>query len=249
MDSKHRQQLWAQYEEAAMMLLMEEYAEADGARLLEQYAEDEKKGQISAMPSGLEEACIRRIQDRFSRQNRRNRLRRFFGGLRNAAVWGLSLLGLLAALVFFTDSIRVPLLNFFLNRGVSSPTLQAPPSGGREALIRELKAALDGEYALLVEEGDESGDVFLLFQNQDQDILSLNISRSDGQVLVDTEDARSDTAEIHGIRVYLILDQEECRMLWVSEEEEQLYDLYAVGMEGDGFRALAHRILAVYAVG
>ena len=245
MGNRHRAQLQKEYEEAAMRLMMHEYAQADGARLLRQFAEAEENGQSVPVPPELDQRCREAIRDHFSRNARKNRCRRLLRHFRNGAAWCLAVLILTAVALLSLDGLRIPVMNLLIKSGFTFPSSQASPSVSSysDSLIRELRNQLSGEYTLILEEWDEVGSGFLLFQNQSQELVTLNISDTAGQVCVDTEDVHCETVLFHGVQAYLLTGNG-CRLIWTREETGQLYDLYASNMDTAAFRSLADNIFS-----
>lgn len=246
MDNKHRQELLEQYEEAAMMLLMDEYAEADGARLLYQFEEAEKNGQVPEIPADLDEKCRKLIQDSFAKQERKNRLLQLGKAAGRVAVYVLVLLGLTTSVVLSVDAIRVPVLNFFMERSdrystVSFSEEQLDEKIYNKKITQEIESMLMDGYDLVVEESDDSGTLFLLYQNEKEDIISVNISISSGRLFVDTEDSIQKEVNINNQKAVFI-EKDGYRLLWTDDESELTYDIYASGLMLDVFWEVVHKI-------
>lgn len=245
MDNKHRQELLEQYEEAAMMLLMDEYAEADGARLLYQFEEAEKNGQVPEIPADLDEKCRKLIQDSFAKQERKNRLLQLGKAAGRVAVYVLVLLGLTTSVVLSVDAIRVPVLNFFMEQTERYSTVSFDKtiptiSPEENPLSEQIKAWLSDDYSLVVEEYN-NGETFLVYQNRTNQIISFSVANSVGQQVIDTEDATQEEMTLNNYPAILI-KKDGYRLIWSDEKTDLVFDLYANGLELDTFIKLAHRI-------
>lgn len=245
MDSKHRQELLDQYEEATMMLLMDEYAEADGARLLQQFEEAEKNGQVPDVPAELDEKCRKLIEGSFAKQERKNHIFQLVRTLGKVAIYALVLLGLMTTMVLSVDALRVPVLNFFLEQSERYSTIVFENDVKTDdptvnPLSERIGSLISDGYSLISEEYID-GEAFLLYQNEVGGIISLNVTHTVGQVLMDTEDTTQENVTIHDYPAILIV-KDGYRLVWTNEELELVFDFYANSMELDTFWKLAYKI-------
>lgn len=245
MDSKHRQELLDQYEEATMMLLMDEYAEADGARLLQQFEEAEKNGQVPDVPAELDEKCRKLIEGSFAKQERKNHIFQLGRILGKVAIYALVLLGLMTTMVLSVDALRVPVLNFFLEQSERYSTvifnheIQADDPA-ENPLSERMESWLPDDYELVVEEYI-NGETFLVYQNDIEKIISLNITYCEGKLFVDTEDSAQKETTINDYPAVFV-DKDGYRLMWTDEKTNLAYDFYANGLDAELFEKIAYRI-------
>lgn len=245
MDSKYKQELLEEYKEAAMKLLMAEYAEADGARLLHQFEETEKNGQLPNVPADLDAKCRKLIHNSFAKQARETRCVGFLKGLGRVAVYAFVILGLTTSMVLSVDAIRVPVLNFILTQSEKYSVVIFDDEGqSADPTINPVRARIENwvpdDYSLVFEEYGKD-ETFLLFQNTAGQIISLNVTCSDGKYLVDTEESEQNKVTINNCPA-IFIDKNGYRLIWTNEEQGLAYDFFANGLALDSFWKLAHQI-------
>lgn len=246
MSNEHRQALLDQYEEASMMLLMDEYAEADGARLLQEFEEAEKNGEVPEVPATLDAKCRELIQTSFTKQNgirRFTKLARAFG---KAAVFLFAFLGLTATMVFSVDAFRIPVLNFFLDHSerytsVAFDDQSQYPAMDSKDLAESIAPLLPSGYQLVSADITGEGMCFILFQDKEEHIISLNTCPSSGQLFIDTEDSAQEEITLNGQRAVFI-DKDGYRVIWADADAGSAFDLFANGLDLTTFHKLAYSI-------
>ena len=248
MDNRYNRQLLEQYEEAAMMLLMDEYAEADGARLLEAFEDAEKQGQTPVLSPNLDDRCRKQIKTFFDRQARTARIRKSISGLVKAAAYGIVLLGLSATLVLSVDALRVPVLNFILEQKEKCSILRFddqthPPESHASVLSTGIAHLIPADYTLILETAEDSGTIHLFYQNSRQETFSVDITPASGQLLVDTEGTEQQEVSVNGHEA-VFFSGDGYRILWTDAEAQLIYMVYAENMDLDIFWKIVYYLAA-----
>lgn len=248
MDNPHRQALLEQYEEAAMLLLMDEYAEAEGARLLAQFAQAEENGQVSEIPPGLDKQCRRQLRRAFFRQTAAAHMGRLAAGLGRAAVYVAVLLGLSASLVMSVDALRVPAVNFLLEHGGKYATIlfddrQQSQNAPRELPSTGIAYLIPEAYTLIAETTEENGAAYLLYQNDRQEIISIDIVPALGQLSVDAEASEQQAVSING-HEGVFFSGDGFRVIWTDEQAQLTYTVYADNVDEALFWKIVYNLAA-----
>ena len=157
MADTRKEKLIQQYEEAALALMLEEHAEAQGQQLLQSFEQSSAQGKTEAMPQALKDKCQRLLQKAYKKGRNRSLVRRIFKTCAKVMVVALALFGILSATVLSIEALRVPTLNFILDRGgkfafVNVGFNDAGLEKQFKAIVKTVEANLPKGYSL--EEND-----------------------------------------------------------------------------------------------
>ena len=245
MRDEHRQQLVEQYEEAAISLLMDEYAEADGARLLQEYEAAVRNKDLPEIPVDLDEKCRKLIEKSFTKQEHKLRINRVRRIAAKAAVVVLTLFGLSTITVLSVDALRIPVLNFLMDQsgrystGAFDNNIDTEDAAADSTVIQFENNLPDGYEVVQYDFGDTSG--LVLCVNKENNIIYLEVDRTTGGLNVDTEDSEYKELDFHGYSA-AFQDKEGYSLMWLDDQRQTVYTLFANGLEESIFWRLAYAI-------
>lgn len=243
MEDKHRQQLLEEYEEAALRLWMDEYAELEGERLWKEYQEAEGNGEVPEIPEELDKKCKQLIHSSLKKQKRKQAFDQFMRSASRIAACLCIILVCSSAVVLSVEAFRIPVINFFLrleNRytslSFSDPTVTA------ESRADELKKlsgiSIPPDYSLVLQNTYENGCIFLCYQNESNNVITIMVNPADGEFNYDTEDATQTEMELCGHKAFFV-EKEGFRIIWLDAEENLIYELVSDGLDINTFWKLA----------
>lgn len=244
MMDQRRQQLIEQYEDAALSLLMDEYANEEGERLLKEFEEAKKNGDLPDMPAELDAKCRKLIDQTFAKMERKECLKRIGRSVTKAAVLVFVLLGTLSTMVMSVEAFRVPILNFFFDESERFSSVKTNNSDVAESINRGIVYRFESNMPSgFVEIQKEIKDQYssLCYANDDN-VISLSVVRSSGELIVDTENVETTTVEINGHSVVYII-KDGYQLMWVDEQEESICTLFVRGLDESTFWEFAYSII------
>ena len=246
MNDEHRQQLLDQYEEAALTLLMDEYAEADGVRLWKEFENAQRNGEVPEIPAELDAHCQKLIQNSLAHKNSKDKFHKVVRILGKVAVSVLVFLGLATTAVLSVDALRVPVLNFFLHHSekFSSVTFHEPNEYEEiqcDVINKAKEVPLPDGYVLSQQVIGNDGSIKILYENNSEHIIALNVTPSIGQISIDTEAVNQIELKIYDFDA-IFIEKDGYRVIWFDVENNFTYSLYADNLESDYFWKLVYRI-------
>lgn len=246
MNDKHREKLLEEYEEITMELLMDEYAEAEGEMLWNEFQAAEEDGEVPDIPDDLDQKCRNVIRSASTKINRKVRLTQGLRTLSKVAVFTLVLFGVCSTLVLSVDALRIPVLNFFL-RDSERYTVIALDEGNQlvqtefENIQKNIECLIPDEYDLILEDISEHGTMQLIYQNGNNDIISLAVTSASGQLVLDTESADVKSMKINE-QDALFVDKNGLHIVWMNPENGLSYDLFANKLESALFWKIVYAL-------
>ena len=246
MNDEHRKQLLEQREEIEMMLLMDEYLESEGAMLLKDFEEADKRGEIPEIPEDLDERCRQIIHNSFAKQEQKRTLTRITKYIGKVAVYVLLFLGVASTLILSVDALRIPVLNFFLDRSerATSISLEEPQKSEESEfsqMINTVKGLLPEGYELISSSEDAEGFCVVCFQNAAGNILLIETQPLDATISIDTEDVTPTDMEINGYDA-LVIEKDGLRVIWFNADSHIAYSVYADALDSTIFWKITYTV-------
>jgi hypothetical protein len=245
MNDKRRMALLEQYEDAALSLLMDKYAEEEGEQLLQEFSAAAQNGDVPEIPAELDKQCQKLICTTFARRKRISYMKSLYRSTVKTAMFLLILLGISTVTVLSVDALRVPVLNFLMAANEKHGTVlfsgDVDNAAKDSTVIEILDAHKPLGYVSVIYKDDQDGFILAGYQNENGEILMLEITPSIGQMFLDTEDAASTSLNLCGYDAVLI-EKDGYHIMWVDDKNEQVYTLYANGLDIDTFLALASKL-------
>lgn len=241
-----KQELIEQYEEAALALLMEEYAEAQGELLWREYEEAAAQGKTEAMPQALKDKCQRLLQKAYKKGRNRSLLRRIFKTCAKVMVVALALFGILSATVLSIEALRVPTLNFILDRGgkfafVNVGFNDAGLEKQFKAIVKTVQDNAPEGYTFAKTPVTDEPTLLIKMVNSEGEILHVVAHRENTSIKVDTEDAVIQELELYDNKAYLIM-KDGPYIIWHDEDKGLIISVSARKVEMDDFWRLAYAL-------
>lgn len=238
---ERRSRIETDFADAALALLMDWSAEDEGDWLWEEYCTDEQQ-----MPPELDTRCRSLIQTHTKKiQQKTKFLSCLKAAGQTAACLGI-ILFLTVSLITSVEALRVPVLNFFLKHSPRATTIlfqQPPQESPLEELQGILKFYVPEGYTLELEQihRDEYysppvvRSIFLAFQDQDDNLLTIQVCPAEGTWNVDTEDASVTKMMLEDQQAVLIEKSPEISVFWLNKTQGLLYSVAASHMEKSDF--------------
>lgn len=246
MNDKHREKLLDEYEEITMELLMDEYAEAEGEVLWKEFQAAEETGEVPDIPDDLDQKCRNTIRSATARINRRAQFAHGLRTLSRVAVFVLVLFGISATLVLSVDALRIPVLNFFLRSSERYTVIALDEENQTiqeelDDIRKSIECLIPGEYSLAFEDISEHGSLQLIYQNDNNKIISLAVAPASGQLIMDTE-----SADIKKMKVNeqdaLFVDKGGLHIVWMNPEDSLSYDFFANALDSELFWKIVYAL-------
>lgn len=255
MNSKSREELVEQYEDAAFALLMSEYAEQEGNRLLREFEEAKSKGEVPEIPAALDAKCRMMIRQAYEKQRRKEQMNRILRTMGRTAAMLLMTLGVCTMLVFSVEALRIPVINFLIeqherftsidfDREATDDPMQATDSLSTVAMDdrSSLDVLMPSDYELYKQTIRDDGSVAIIYKSEDSGSIVFSTTVLAGNLNLDTEDADAKKIEIAGFEGFWVEKDSVLKITWFDTEKCVAFQLSATAMNNTEFWALAESI-------
>ena len=246
MNDKHREKLLEEYEEITMELLMDEYAEAEGEALWKEFQASEEKGEVPDIPDDLDQKCRNTIRSATAKINRRAHFAHGLRTLSRVAVFVLVLFGISTTLVLSVDALRIPVLNFFL-RSSERYTVVALDEKN-QSIQKEFENIRSGiglfipdSYDLVAGNISEHGSMQLVYQDENEGVITLSVKPASGQLVMDTETVDMQRIKINEMDA-LFVEKDGFHVVWMNPEKGLSYDLFAKTLDDGQFWKIVYAL-------
>ena len=255
MNSKSKEELVEQYEDAAFELLMSEYAEQEGNRLLREFEEAKARGEVPEIPAALDARCRRMIRHAYEKERRKERMHKAIKTMTRTVAVLFVTLGVCTTLVVSVEALRTPFVNFLLdnqeyfssidfdNEEASDPTQigvkdQTEDTEGAVSLDQLMPTG----YTLIRYVPKDDGSMVVIYENGTGNMIFLATTVMKGDINLDTEDADSEPICIGGYEGFFIRKDGELKITWFNGENQLAYQLKTDGLSNTDFWVLAEEI-------
>ena len=242
-------ELEEQYVDASVALFMDQYAQVLSQKL-DQEMENDKEYADLVYPESLDQRCRKLIQDEHKRMRRKKRVVTVKKVLNRAAIILVALLALSSVLFMTVDAIRIPIMNFFVEKqsdswhitGSSQNTAKVESQGTSTfGFTNSYANRMPSEYSVVQIIFDTHTDFFGVFENSLGQEVRLFINPAESNIYIDSENV--DTAEYILVLDYegvLISEGEYCRVVWL--QNDVLITIISKNMDNQSAIALAELI-------
>lgn len=243
MNDERRLQLIEEYEDAAIKLLMDEYSAADGERLWQEYMDAEEKGIVPEIPNELDIKCRRLIQKSYAKGSRKRTTSRIVQTAARMAAAVCIVIGLSSVMILSVEAFRIPVLNFFMDISKNYSTISFDDEDTSTLIHEEIIEKISGApipkgYQIVAQNIYEDGTIFYSYQDSHSQILTLEVRPVLGKLYYDTEDADQTNLKV-GKHEAIFIEKNGYRIIWIDEELQLTYDLFADGLDLNDFWKLA----------
>lgn len=238
MNTKNKQDLIEQYEDASFALMMSNYAEQEGNRLLQEFDEAKARGEVPPVPAELDAKCRKLIHKAYEKERNKERMRKFlhFVG-KTAAIWFVAI-GISATLVLSVEALRTPVINFIVEQHEkfttihlgkdpsSTPSTQPTTNSSTNTQGgTPLDGMLPDGYNALQYNIRDNGTFVAYYENEIGDSIMLCSTIGTAKINLDTEAANTQVIEISGHNGYFIEEGKELTIFWFDENLNYTYQL------------------------
>ena len=219
--------------DAALNLILDEYAGESGAQLLKEY---EHAARVSSPK--LDALCKKQIYTVF----RKKQLCTAAVRCVKAAVLTIACLGVCLTMAMSVEAIRVPVLNFFLERTPRYTQISTQPSGKSEST--SVFAALNSERESFTPEGYTlfraeygAASFTAVYSNPAGDSANISVFDTHGNLRVDSEDCTETRLTVNGLEAIHWKNNRDPSqsVLLLVPEKEIVCHLYASNMTESDF--------------
>lgn len=226
MSENKKLELLDQYDDVTFALLMDEYAEEEGARLRKEFEEAQAAGEVSDTSDALDEKCLQMIHRDFAKKRSKENVRKIIRMTSKVAVAVMVFLGVLTTTVMSVDALRVPVFNFIIERfdGFTSIRTQDIPDASTKDPFTILEGLIPMDYAQTLY-SDEAGMMFALYENTNENSISLDVIFDGVFVNIDTENAEYSEIFLSDYKAILI-EKNGYQVIW-TDDEKITYTFYA----------------------
>ena len=255
MNSKSKEELVEQYEDAAFELLMSEYAEQEGNRLLREFEEAKAKGEVPEIPAALDAKCRKMIRQAYESDRRKKWMHKTIKTMTHTAAVLFVTLGVCATLVVSVEALRTPFVNFLIEQHEHFSAIDFDQETIDKVDVQPSSAPMDsqnknGPLGSIIPEGYElykhsirdDGSEVIIYQNATGNTIFLSTTVMKGDICLDTENADSERIRIAGFEGFFIRKNEEYKMTWFNTEKEMVFQIKVNGLSKAEFWILAEMI-------
>ena len=253
MNSKSRDELIEQYEDAAFALMMSEYAAQEGNRLLREFEEAKAKGEVPEVPAALDAKCRKMIWQAYEKKRRENKVKEFLRAAGRVAAMLFIALGVCTTLVFSVEALRIPMINFLIEQYDrytaidfdQDATDDSAHGSNHLPTVAEdfpLEALMPSGYELSRYAVREDGSVSVIYKSENGSSIVFSTTVLAGNLGYDTEDAAAKKIEIAGFEGFWVEKDGVLKISWFDAEKCVAYQLRANALDKTEFWALAESI-------
>lgn len=246
MDDQHRQRLVEIYEGAALAIMMHDAMEEDGKRLHEEFENAKANGEVPELPESLDLKCLNLIDKAIARESRRERMRLFLRASAKVAVVVLLLIGLSTVTVLSVEALRVPVLNFLLDPSGKFQTVfldrEEKFSAEENNVIGRLLNNIPQGYQHQKTEYYTDSAGLIAYSDNEGNSITLDFVPTNGAANYDAEDTNYSPITINNCAA-AFLEKDGYSMLWVDEDSNTAYTLFANGLDKNTFMELAYILI------
>lgn len=246
MGDERKDKLLQQYEEAALALMLEEYADAEGQRIWEEYEAACAQGEMETMPEALTAKCRQMIDRAYEKKRNRSLCKRILKAGAKVAVVAMALFGIAAATVLSVDALRVPVMNFILDRSgkfafVNVGCSNRPLEKQYKALVKTVQANAPEDYTFVQTPVTDEAVLLISMKNSKNEKLTICIGPETNQIKIDTEDAVIEELDLQGHTAYLII-KDGPSIIWHDSKKELIISVHARSLSPDAFWKLVNAL-------
>lgn len=239
-----KEQLYEQYEDALLALLMNEVAEAEGAEWIEKNKQL-RSDPNAAVPEIVTERCKKTIMKQGRKARRRNMAHGFARILGRVAVVALISLLLFVGVLAVSETARVNTLNFVIDH-IDVGTIFR--FGGNQVTQRlNLEQVWMPEGFALVSSSEGNYISSYIYQNDTGDEISIETYRYadvTGGLVIDTENAEVTYPVIGDTEVMLSYKANEYQAVWPASDGENFIVIVARNVPYEDVLQIAESLIA-----
>lgn len=236
------QDVYDQYIDAAVALVMEEHAAAMRSGMM-------AEPPTEPVPPALHERCEKLIQKRSAKARRKAALQVFFGVTRKIAIIALVSLSIGSVLFMTVDAIRRPVISFFLGQhdeyvlitGQDQEDATTNPVSPDQN--DPLKGLLPEGYVLESCNTDSDGYLDAYYFNENGEEIDYSIMPSRTAIQVDDEDAASTRQIKIGDYDAILIEKNGYTLIWLNHTTKTVHYLSASTLTADEIVQLAETIV------
>lgn len=248
MNEKNNHDVYENYVDAAVGLLMENYADVLSENLLDEMENCKKEN--TDFPQELDKQCLALIKEECASRRRKQCRKGFAKGLQYVAVLAVFLLTAASFLFVSVEAIRIPIINYFSEKSdgyweFSSDVTSVPNIPSDVIDISDpLKGLIPSEYKLTFIDGNSLDFLFTRYSADSEKEISFSAYSMGSIIGIDSENAeKSQKCEILGNQAVLIIKNGEIRLSWAQENISIVFILMANDLSEDTVIQIAEQMI------
>lgn len=224
---KINQELKDQYVDASAALIMDQYTQRLSQKLEQEMESDNEYAELVCSDS-LDQRCRQLIKDEYARIRRKRRLVTAKKILNRAAIIFVALLALSSVLFMTVDAIRIPIMNFFIEKQEESWHITGASQGTAKVESPEVSTfgftnsyanRMPSDFSVVEILSDLEISFFGMFENSLGQTIRLSIGTAESSTHLDSENVdMSMDVLINNHPGVLLVEDETCRLAWIQDE-------------------------------
>jgi len=216
-----------QYVDASAALIMDQYTKRLSQKLEQEMESDNGFADLD-YPEALDQRCQQLIQEEYTRMRRKKRLLTAKRVLNRAAILFVALIALGGVLFMTVDAIRIPIMNFFIEKQEESwhitgssqdTTIVESPGTSTWGFTNSYANRMPSEFGVTEILADSEDSFVGIFGNALGQEIRLSINPAGASISVDSENADiTKEVSINNFQGVLIVEREYCRLVWLQDE-------------------------------
>lgn len=247
-----------QFEEAALVLVMDEYAKEDGNRILRDYEQACETGQQPVLPAELDEKLHATVNSQRKANQRKQKLHRLGRLAGKVAVFLLMLMPLLTATIVVVEANSQVYVERSLKQGCSLsdtedqyiihfrifPNWQEHEPAKLSRIMESLTAR---GYRKVKEFGVNikwmKGGMYNEYCNSEGKIVTLTTAKPiSGKLIIEKDGCTAEELSYLGYDMVLIRGEDSMSLYWLDVEEGMYYVLFSDGLSEKRFWDLVYEL-------
>lgn len=223
-----RERLLENYEDALFSLLMDEVATSEGKKAIE-LNERLKNDPSAKVPEDVDRRCLQTIRRAFAVRRARE-----VGHFTVKALGKVAMAAGIAAMLFVgafaaSETLRVNTINYLIETFDDSVDFHFERNeADANASLPNIEVGWlpDGYVLQEQESGNDELGIWYTYRSSSNGLIMINFYVGDGTILsVDNDDAEISDIEINGIKATLVLDNNQCQIIWSTSNDDKLLSI------------------------
>ena len=166
---------------------------------------------------------------------------------------------LLAAILIFplamsVEAFRIPVVNYILKHGKGFTEITFYQDSDSFTALDQLRtliySAIPDGFQFEVEKVGTSNfrgvervsSLLIRFQNDQEQVFDICITKAVGSMSIDSQETDVTSLDLYGQPAIFVYQEDELRVLWINEEQQQLYSVSGYGTDPDTFWKCIHTL-------
>jgi len=244
------QEKYERYVDATVDLIMNRYNDILTENIRTEV--DELENMQTEFPPHLHDQCMALIKNAHKKRKQQQRGKQVLKVLRMAAVFALVLLSLTSILFVTVEAIRLPIINFFIEKNENYWNITTDTQEHWETYTDTvdwtdpLQGLLDEEYKLVFQEGDSCHDAAVIYENSNAEQIFFSARPTESSIRIDSEDIDySKELLICDYDAILVAEDHIITLVWMHNRLDAIYTIVADGITESQVIHIAEQLTSI----